>query len=169
MTFIFLFQLGLFHPKRPEAERWTRLKFKFSSTNHQRQLRREAESAEARISFRGDRCAPPPGLHIWHSTGCKSSRMNQHDNNHILFHSLNQRAMQTIQFSEQLYFSISESELESLLQQSFAFLDDHKVLNDIGLYSIPEDREEPVQQNVHIVAEDEERRTKHVKKDTSKV
>lgn len=119
--------------------------------------------------FRGDRCAPPPGLHIWHSTGCKSSRMNQHDNNHILFHSLNQRAMQTIQFSEQLYFSISESELESLLQQSFAFLDDHKVLNDIGLYSIPEDREEPVQQNVHIVAEDEERRTKHVKKDTSKV
>lgn len=77
--------------------------------------------------------------------------------------------MQTIQFSEQLYFSISESELESLLQQSFAFLDDHKVLNDIGLYSIPEDREEPVQQNVHIVAEDEERRTKQVKKDTSKV
>lgn len=64
---------------------------------------------------------------------------------------MNEIVKQTMQFSEFSYYSLSESELERLLQHSLGFLDDSKVLNDIGLFPIPEDTEEPLQQYFNSV------------------
>ncbi|EME30331.1 hypothetical protein Gasu2_70630 [Galdieria sulphuraria] len=79
--------------------------------------------------------------------------MTEKENNLGIFHCLNQQAMQTFQFPERLCYSLSDSDLERLLEQSLDFWDDKKVLNDIGLFPIPEEEEEePLQHYLKAVA-----------------
>ncbi|GJQ10458.1 hypothetical protein GpartN1_g2249.t1 [Galdieria partita] len=78
--------------------------------------------------------------------------MTENENNHSVVRCLNQETIQNFEYSQHLPYSLSDSDLERLLKQSLDFLDDNKVLKDIGLFPIPEEEEESLQHYVEAMA-----------------